>query len=210
IRQSTIQKKYDRYHAAYELLKEKIKIFYHNPILRNFVNDEAKKQAGIFSKLATTQRPAWQQTSDILGGFNLPEEQVNTNVLSIITSTTQPSAILSVLDETMLEEQTPPSDIIMSSDSSDLSDVMMKDTSLSCTSVHTTTSSTMSTVFITSSNLEKSENSCAYNKQNTTVTTNKKDFSESSLKEWKCATQVCIMQEIVEHRHYITSKYCME
>lgn len=118
--------------------------------------------------------------------------------------------MLSVLDETMLEEQTPPSDIIMSSDSSDLSDVMMKDTSLSCTSVHTTTSTTMSTVFITPSNLEKSENSCTYNKQNRTVTTNKKDFSESSLKEWKCATQVCIMQEIVEHRHYITSKYCME
>ncbi|CAH8593655.1 unnamed protein product [Schistosoma mattheei] len=189
IRQSTIQKKYDRYHAAYELLKEKIKTFYHNPILRNFVNDEAKKQAGIYSKLVTTQRPAWQPTSDILGGCNLSEEQVNTNVLSITTSTTQPSAMLSVLDETMLEEQTPPSDIIMSSDSSDLSDVMMKDTSLSCTSVHTTTSTTMSTVFITSSNLEKSENSCTYNKQNTIVTTNKNDFSESSLKEWKCATQ---------------------
>ncbi|CAH8638056.1 unnamed protein product [Schistosoma rodhaini] len=189
IRQSTIQRKYDRYHAAYELLKEKIKIFYHNPILRNFVNDEAKKQAGKFSKLTTTQRPAWQPTSDVLGGCDMSEEQVNTNVLSITTSTTQPTAMLSALDETMLEEQTPPSDIIMSSDSSDVSDVMMKDTSLSCSSVHTTTSTTMSTVFITSSNLEKTENSCTYNKQNTTDSTTKEDFSESSLREWKCATQ---------------------
>ncbi|TNN13324.1 Serine/threonine-protein kinase SIK3 isoform 1 [Schistosoma japonicum] len=195
IRHSTIQRKYDRYHAAYELLKEKIKIFYRNPILRKFVNDETKKQSSTFIKQSSTQRHnqrlAWQPTSNILGECNPSGEQIVKNRLNTTTSTTQSTTVLGVLDEIMLEEQTPPqSDINMSSDSSDSSDVPMKDhSSLSCTNGTNTATTMMNTVAITPSSHEKSKDICIHNERNETVTNSKKDFRESSSREWKCVTQ---------------------
>ncbi|KAK4467708.1 hypothetical protein MN116_008643 [Schistosoma mekongi] len=195
IRQSTIQRKYDRYHAAYELLKEKIKTFYRNPILRKFVNDETKKQPSTFIKQSSTQRHnqrlSWQPTSNVLGECNPSSEQTVTNRFNTMTSTTQSTTALGVLDETMLEEQTPPhSDINMSSDSSDSSDVPMRDhSSLSCTSGTNAVTMMMNTVDITPSGHEESKDACIHSEHSATATNVKKDFRESSSKEWKCATQ---------------------
>ncbi|CAH8550659.1 unnamed protein product [Schistosoma turkestanicum] len=191
IRQSTIQRKYDRYHAAYELLKEKIKIFYQNPILRKFVNDEMKKQqTNTFHKLDFIQQSTWQPMS---------EEHINTMpTTSTTTSTTPTTTQLGILDETMLSDEqttTPPplpappsSDMIMSSDSSDVSDVPMKETCSSCSPSSCLPSCTINNVQSTTStitnpsNCEKSENPNSYYNQ-------QKDFNESNLKEWKCVTQ---------------------
>ncbi|VDQ02620.1 unnamed protein product [Trichobilharzia regenti] len=168
IRQSTIQRKYDRHHAAYELLKDKIKFFYHNPILRRFVNDELQKE---MNKSCTTlrqnQNPSWQSTSSVIPGCRSRGEQMT--------------------------------------DSSDISDVQMKDnyssvpdSSIESNNVATTTTTiiptntdptTTAALLASSSNIIPGNTYVKDDKQNDGQVSGRKQ-KEGSLKEWKSASQV--------------------
>nr|CAH8867310.1 unnamed protein product [Trichobilharzia regenti] len=201
IRQSTIQRKYDRHHAAYELLKDKIKFFYHNPILRRFVNDELQKE---MNKSCTTlrqnQNPSWQSTSSVIPGCRSRGEQMT----SSSTPSTQLATVPDVLDETMSEGQAQSTDIHMSSDSSDISDVQMKDnyssvpdSSIESNNVATTTTTiiptntdptTTAALLASSSNIIPGNTYVKDDKQNDGQVSGRKQ-KEGSLKEWKSASQ---------------------
>ncbi|CAH8866693.1 unnamed protein product [Trichobilharzia szidati] len=188
IRQSTIQRKYDRHHAAYELLKDKIKFFYHNPILRRFVNDELQKEMN--KPCTTTQRqnqnPSWQSTSSVIPGCRSRGEQMPSS-----TPSTQLATVPDVLDETMSEGQMPSADIHMSSDSSDISDVQMKDnSSVPDSSIDTTPVATTdaTTALLSSSSNIPGNTYVKDDKQNDGNVSGKKQ-KEGSLKEWKSASQ---------------------
>ncbi|CAH8631448.1 unnamed protein product [Heterobilharzia americana] len=207
IRQSTIQRKYDRYHAAYELLKDKIEFFYHNPILRKFVNDQIQKEINFFAKPQTIERQSQRlssQSSIIIGDCSSRGEQAGSNSFNLASSSSSASSstttamsaqlptVLDVLDETMLEGRNLLGDLKMSSDCSNILDVQMKDNSylISDDTIVSVNSTTSRNTVMTLSNPNKSVNICFDNTHNGEKGVDDMRMSKgSNLKEWKSASQ---------------------